>query len=363
MGGEKSDTSLARDLKGTLNLLFVGRVAPNKRQLDLVRIFDEYVRTCHANSRLFLVGSSDGSEAYRDEILAEIADRGLGKLVTLTGKVSASQLATYYRSSDALLCASEHEGFCVPLLEAMSFGLPVVAYAAAAVPETLGGAGILLDSKEPGFWCAVIEELRQNQDFRTEILSRQRERLSDLSLENAEARLLDIIRGLSVCSPIEVERPTLQIQGPFETSYSLAMVNRSVAISLDQQNQFDISIYCTEGPGDYPPKETDLADKPVAAWLWRKSQMLSGEARCDDTEFVSAARPRRAGRFELPLSCLGGLFASNKVGFGIQPVCRCGSRTDPPRGMGYAQFRCDDSDSRGRRGRRRAVLFTAAVRS
>ncbi len=275
LGREDSDSSLAGALQESFNLLFVGRISPNKKQFDLVRIFDEYVRAHNANARLWLVGSWEGSEQYRDEILAEIDRRGLNNAVSLTGKVSASQLATYYRGSHVLLCASEHEGFCVPLLEAMSFGLPVVAYAAAAVPETLGGAGILLDSREPGLWCAVIEELRQNRDFRTEILSRQRERLSDLSLENAEARMLDIIRGLSVCSPIKVERPTLQIQGPFETSYSLAMVNRSLAISLDQQNQFDISIYCTEGPADYTPKETDLADKPAAKWLWQKSGMLS----------------------------------------------------------------------------------------
>ena len=275
LGEESSDTSLARALKSTFNLLFVGRVTPNKKQLDLVRIFDEYVRAHNAGSRLLLVGSWEGSEQYRDEILAEIAARGLSKVVSLTGKVSASQLATYYRCSHALVCASEHEGFCVPLLEAMSFDLPVIAYAAAAVPETLGSGGILVDSKEPDLWCAVIEELRQNQRFRSDVLVRQRERLCEMHLENAEAKLLQIVRGLSACAPIEVVRPTLQIQGPFESSYSLAAVNRSLALALDEQNNFDTSIYCTEGPGDYTPKEEDLADKPAAGWLWQKSRMLS----------------------------------------------------------------------------------------
>jgi glycosyltransferase involved in cell wall biosynthesis len=274
---ESSEPSLTRELKGTFNLLFVGRIAPNKKQLDLVRLFDEYVQVHNANARLWLVGSWDGSEQYRDEILAEIAGLGLNQAISLTGRVSASQLATYYRYSNVLLCASEHEGFCVPLLEAMSFELPVVAYSAAAVPETLGSAGILLDSKEPDLWCAVIEELRHNESFRADIVAGQCRRLSEMRIENAEARLLEIVRGLGTCSPIDVARPTLQIQGPFESSYSLAGVNRSLALALDEQNHFDTSIYCTEGPGDYSPKDTDLADKPAAKWLWQKSGMLSGK--------------------------------------------------------------------------------------
>jgi glycosyltransferase involved in cell wall biosynthesis len=275
LGDEKSDKAVEGNLRGTLNLLFVGRVTPNKRQLDLVRIFDAYLRTYDPNARLWLVGSWDGSEEYRDEILAEISDLGLDKSVSLTGKISALQLATYYRFSQVLLCASEHEGFCVPLLEAMAFDLPVVAFASAAIPETLASAGVLLDSKEPELWCEVIEELRHNQSFRSEILSRQRARLDEFSLEKTGARLLDVIHGLSLGSTIATDRPTLQIQGPFETSYSLAGVNRNLALAMDQQNQFDTSIYCTEGPGDYTPNDADLADKPAAKWLWQKSKMMS----------------------------------------------------------------------------------------
>jgi len=274
---ESTDSSLVRELKPTFNLLFVGRVCPNKKQVDLVRIFDQYLHTRNANARLLLVGSWESSAEYRDEVQGEISRRGLDGAVSLTGRVSASRLAAYYRSSDVLLCASEHEGFCVPLLEAMSFDLPIVAYAAAAVPETLGEAGILLDSKEPELWCEVIEEFRHNPQFRAEILARQRERLSEMSVENAKARLIEIVRGLGECSPIEVSSPTIQIQGPFESSYSLAAVNRNLALALDHHNGFDTSIYCTEGPGDYTPKEADLTDKPAARWLWQKSRMLSGE--------------------------------------------------------------------------------------
>jgi glycosyltransferase involved in cell wall biosynthesis len=273
-GGQEH--ALARKLKGTFNLLFVGRIVPNKKQLDLVGIFDHYYRNYNAKSRLWLVGSSDGSEAYRDEIVAEISRRGLSECVSLTGKISSSQLATYYRNSDVLLCASEHEGFCLPLLEAMEFELPVVAFAMSAVPETLGSAGILLESKTPELWCEVIEELRKNTHLRENLISRGHGRLSELSLENAEAKLLDIIRGLDTCSPIDVRKLSLQVQGPFESSYSLSEVNRSLAVELDKSGRFDVSIYCTEGPGDYRPNEASLADKPQAKWLWQKSTMMTG---------------------------------------------------------------------------------------
>ena len=241
-----------------------------------MRIFDQYRHRHHENSHLWLVGSWNGAEEYRDEILAEIAQRGLSSHVTLTGKISSSQLATYYRHSDVLLCASEHEGFCVPLLEAMGFDLPLIAFGASAIPETLGPAGIVLESRTPELWCAVIEELRNNPHFRGDVIARGRSRLSELSLANAEIKLLEIVRGLSTCSPIDIRKPSLQVQGPFETSYSLAEVNRNLAIALDKSGRYDISIYCTEGPGDYAPKEADLVDKPGAKWLWQKSAMLTG---------------------------------------------------------------------------------------
>ena len=274
---ESVDSSLARKLKKTFNLLFVGRFAPNKKQFDLVRIFDEYLRNHNPDSRLWLVGSWEGGEAYRDEVVAEIAQRRLSSQVALTGRISSSQLATFYRHSDVLLCASEHEGFGVPFVEAMGFDLPVVAFASSAVPETVGSGGIVLESKTPELWCGVIEELRNNRQFREQLISRGRDRLSELSLANAEAKLLDIIQGMSACPPIDTRRPALQIQGPFETSYSLAEVNRNLAIALDRSGKFDVSIYCTEGPGDYVPKETDLTDKRAAKWLWQKSAMMSSK--------------------------------------------------------------------------------------
>ena len=272
---ETPNKSILRTLNNTFNLLFVGRICTNKKQADLVRIFDTYRHKFDSDARLLLVGTWVGYEEYAEEVRADISRRKLDDAVSLTGRVSAAELAAYYRSGSVLVCASEHEGFCVPLLEAMSFGLPVIAYAEAAVPETLGDAGILLDSKEPEVWCEVIQELRRNQQFRAEVLNKQRQRLAEIGVEKTQCKLLEIVNGLEQCSPIRISKPTIQIQGPFETSYSLAVVNRHLALALDQMGDFDASIHCTEGPGDYTPKEADLVDKPAAKWLWHKSKMLS----------------------------------------------------------------------------------------
>jgi glycosyltransferase involved in cell wall biosynthesis len=272
---EPPEREASRRLEGQFNILFVGRIAPNKAQHDLVKIFDHYYKRFNPDARLLLVGSWEGFIEYRDRLMAEIRSRSLEQVVRLTGKVSASRLVAYYRGAQVLGCVSEHEGFCVPLLEAMAFDLPVVAYAEAAVPETLGGAGVLLDSKDEGVWSEVFEELRRSSSFRRSTLEKQRQRLKELAPELSALRLVEIVHGLQRTKSIGAHQQTLQIQGPFETSYSLAAVNRDLAQAIDRLPKLDVSIKCTEGPGDYEPKPADLVDKPVAKWLWLKSGMLS----------------------------------------------------------------------------------------
>jgi glycosyltransferase involved in cell wall biosynthesis/SAM-dependent methyltransferase len=275
LASEKPDSRLLSRLRGTWNLLFVGRICRNKKQDDLVDIFERYWTKYNPEARLHLLGSWSGCEEFADEVRAKIQRKKLGDVVSVAGKVSSAELAAHYRAASVLLCASEHEGFCVPLLEAMSFGVPVVAYAAAAVPETMGDAGILLDEKDPELWCRSIEELRTNSDFRAEILANQWQRLADIDVVHAERKLLEMVKGLELCAPIRPSAPTVQVQGPFETSYSLALINRNLAHAIDKASAFDVSIYCTEGPGDYIPRSEDLLDKPAARWLWHKSKMLS----------------------------------------------------------------------------------------
>jgi len=158
-----------------VNLLFVGRIVPNKRQEDLIKSLYFY-RQINAQSRLFVVGSWSNTRRYADW-LRQFAHRvGLSDVVHLCGHVSMAELAAYYRLADVLLCMSEHEGFGIPLVEAMRFGVPIVAYASTAVPETMGDAGILVRRKRFAVVAELIHLLQVDATLRQHIVDRQRER-------------------------------------------------------------------------------------------------------------------------------------------------------------------------------------------
>jgi L-malate glycosyltransferase len=138
----------ARFEDGRRNLIFVGRIVPNKKIDDLIRAFCAYQRYVEPESRLFLVGEGAGFENYRRRLEELVSHMRIDEVV-FTGAVTQSELNAYYRRSDAFLCLSEHEGYGAPLVEAMYVGLPVIAYDAGAVRETLQGGGILLGEKKP----------------------------------------------------------------------------------------------------------------------------------------------------------------------------------------------------------------------
>lgn len=153
-------------------ILFVGRIVPNKKIEDLIATFAAFQRKHSPKSRLLLVGDSVGHERYLRRLLETVHDLRVRDVV-FTGQVTQADLIAAYRCSQAFLCLSEHEGFCVPLLEAMHFGLPVLAYDAAAVGETMNGGGILLDRKDPPFVAAALERVLTDQAFRDAVLASQ----------------------------------------------------------------------------------------------------------------------------------------------------------------------------------------------
>lgn len=179
------------------NILFVGRGAPNKRIEELIRVFHLYQSHVNSHARLIVVGSFGGTEPYRhwlSGLLLELGQRN----VYIEGFRTDAELAACYRVARAFLCLSEHEGFCVPLLEAMHFGVPIVAYAAAAVPETLGDSGILLRSRDPAYAVEILERLRCDPGLRNGVIRGQRERLRDLRNRDFAAILFEVIeRALS----------------------------------------------------------------------------------------------------------------------------------------------------------------------
>lgn len=154
---------------GHVNFLHVGRLVPNKRIEDVLKVFYFYRRKINPDSRLFVVGIDTDMEIYAFALRELVQELGLSGVV-FTGGVSQRELATYYRIAHVYLCMSEHEGFCVPLVEAMYFGVPVIAYAAGAVAETLGGAGTLVWRKEFPELAELAALLCEDQDLRRQVV-------------------------------------------------------------------------------------------------------------------------------------------------------------------------------------------------
>jgi glycosyltransferase involved in cell wall biosynthesis len=160
----RADAALMDRLQdGRINVLFVGRIAPNKKQDELVEAFAHY-RQLDADSRLVIAGAGHASDPYYTRLRRLIEARGLGEHVRITGQITDAELLAYYRTAHLYWSVSEHEGFGVPLVEAMWFDVPVLAYRSAAVPETLGEAGVTFDRKDDLRAVAALAKLVTRDD-------------------------------------------------------------------------------------------------------------------------------------------------------------------------------------------------------
>ena len=162
---------------GWINFLFVGRLAPHKRQEDVVRAFAWYNRDINRRSRLLLVGTV-GLERYLYHLYEVVKSVEMEEHVIFTGHASFAELVAYYRVAHVFLCMSEHEGLCVPLLESMYHRVPIIAYAAAGVPDALGGAGILVNEKDYPVIAEMAHLLVEDEELRRRVLRRQEQRLT-----------------------------------------------------------------------------------------------------------------------------------------------------------------------------------------
>jgi L-malate glycosyltransferase len=140
-----------------VNILHVGRTAPNKSLEDIIKSFYFYFHKLNRESKLWLIGSDTDTETYSFELRELIRILQLEESVKLCGAVSDSELKSFYEEADLYLCMSEHEGFCVPLIEAMWFGVPIIAYGACAIPETVAGGGIIIKEKNPAQIAKLME--------------------------------------------------------------------------------------------------------------------------------------------------------------------------------------------------------------
>lgn len=183
--------------KGT-KMLYIGRIAPNKKAEDVIKAYTVYRDQYDPDARLYLIGSWDGLEKYYAKLKGFAADLGLTEdQVVFTGRVSDEEREAYLRNTEVLVCLSEHEGFCVPLLEAASRELPILAYGAAAVPETLGDSGILFEKKDYGAMADAIRKLQTDESFRKQVIQKQLENLKRFDREQTRQQFLRLIAEMT----------------------------------------------------------------------------------------------------------------------------------------------------------------------
>ncbi|MGD9572521.1 MAG: glycosyltransferase family 4 protein [Thermoleophilia bacterium] len=165
---------------GPARLLFVGRGVPNKAQHHLV-MASAALADAGRDHEMWLVGAWSAAPAYEEHCRALAEALGVGDRVRFLGSVDDDELGRRYADADAFVCLSDHEGFCVPLIEAMASGLPIVAYASSAIPETLGGAGLLLPEKPPSLVAEAVMEALDNPALSSGVAAARRERLAHFS--------------------------------------------------------------------------------------------------------------------------------------------------------------------------------------
>lgn len=198
------DTILQKKMRksNTTNWLTVGRIAPNKALEEVVRLFHVYKTQINPDAHLYLIGSQS-IKSYSQEIKNLVDSLDLMTHVTFPGRVSDSQLKTYYQNADLYISTSYHEGFCVPLIESMFFGLPILARNATAIPETLGQSGILFNHLGYLETAEMAHLMITDTTLRQQIILTQKERLQAFLPNAAEARLQEALQQMGILSILE----------------------------------------------------------------------------------------------------------------------------------------------------------------
>ncbi len=245
-----------------VNILVVGRISPNKKVEDAIKCFYYYNKYINNRSRLFLVGSYNGMDKYYTYLKDLVLKLSLDN-VYFSGHINLDELVSYYKIGNVFLTMSEHEGFCVPLLESMYFKIPIIANNSTAIPHTLGNSGVLVNEKNYVEIAEMINLLVEDKTLRKKIIDKQAKRLEFFNKKN----IAEILKHYIDTDFKDINsKPSIRIEGTFEDSYSLSIINRNLALGLDKLDQ-NTSLFATTGTGDYIPKKGSIKDKRVRE-LW-----------------------------------------------------------------------------------------------
>ncbi|MFH0909086.1 MAG: glycosyltransferase [bacterium] len=176
-------------------ILYVGRIAPNKRIETLIEAFSWYYRKFNPYSRLVLVGSDRSCPRYFAMLRMQVGDLDLPN-VCFEGFASPAGLPAYYRSSDLFVTTSEHEGYCLPLVEAMYMGVPVIAPHIGGMPEALGGAGVMVEDLKPAELAGLMDVVIRDGAVREDVLTSQRKRMEEIKRRDVEEELRQLLKEL-----------------------------------------------------------------------------------------------------------------------------------------------------------------------
>lgn len=256
----KANEILVEKYSQVYNIIFVGRVVSNKAQHQLVDVMFALKNKGIKNFKLHIIGGTSQGD-YMDFLKSYIKNLEMLVEVTVVGKVSDEDLAAYYKLADLYISLSEHEGFGMPLVEAMKHDIPVLAFNAGGISTTVPKE-CLLENKAPSFIAEKIIQLQNNPYFRVALIKKQKEQLKKFSYKNSINNLSSYLIDLGIqtnympTKDIENQNTIVnyQIEGPFDSSYSLAIVNKDIALALDASKCLNVKLYSTEGDGDFQPQ-------------------------------------------------------------------------------------------------------------
>ena len=268
------DRGTVERLAGPANILVAGPVCESGCRHELVEVAAELAGCLSRPVRLLVGGES--SAGYGDQIRRLSADRGLDESTILTGKVPEEELYARYRVADLFLCLGGHGDCDRQAVEAIAFDVPVLARAGSGILETLDSRGTSFDGTSPDHIAAAARRLLEEPALRRRVLEGQRDVLAHYRPESLIASLVAFLRGLGFVPPAPAARPEAfrtpvawRIEGPFDSSYSLAIVNREVALGLRRGGE-DVALCAMDGPGRYPADQAFLAANPEAAAMWER---------------------------------------------------------------------------------------------
>ena len=269
----------AQKLGGSRNLLFVERDCGHNGQIDISRVIERLTLISDVPVRLLIVSTMPSPQSLT-AIESEISRLGLGDKVWLLGKLDDVDLYAIYRTADLYLSLSHLEVFGIPLLEPMALDLPVIAASAANVAMPLGTGGLGLDTRDPDHVAAAAKLMLEEPWLRRQVIIRQRQALARYERPVLVEALQEHLQKAGVDVTLEARSETSpersnrwQIEGPFDSFYSLAIVNRELARALQRKGEI-VALVSRDGPGPTKANEAFLAENPdLLAMTFRASKV------------------------------------------------------------------------------------------